>query len=128
MLAQGQFRLSESPGFIGRTPTDGPEGTSRLPLTVAASPPVLTHLVLTHTADGERTLYINGEPVTSDILPGSFSNWPTQFPLSIGGDLENSNRGGEPRTWRGVLHLVAIFDSALDAAEVLQNFRAGHTH
>lgn len=125
MLAQGQYRIQPTKGYVARTPTAGESGTRQDPLSVTRSPARRTHLVFTHASDGTRCLYVDGELVSQDVLPGDFSNWPTEFPLSVGGDVEGKNRGGQPRTWKGIFHLVAVYPSALAEEEVLQNFQAG---
>ena len=128
LIAQGAFQIAPTTGFIARTPTDAADGTRRPPLSTRSSPAELTHIVFCHAKDGSRILYVNGEAVDQDHLPGDFSNWPIEFPLSIGGDLEGPNQGGHSRAWKGVIHFAALFDSALTEGEVRQNYKAGPGH
>ena len=52
-------------------------------------------------------------------VAGSLANWIGDFRLL----LANERTGDRP--WHGELHLVAIYDRALSAGEVAQNFKAG---
>ena len=54
-------------------------------------------------------------------VAGSLANWSGDFRLL----LANERTGDRP--WRGELHLAAVYDRALSAAEVAQNFKAGAT-
>jgi len=79
----------------------------------------LTHVVYTRNAAGAVTIYLDGEPATSDTVGGSLSNWEDGFGLGLANELTGD------RPWLGEFHLVAIFDRALSAAEVEQNYLAG---
>ncbi len=76
----------------------------------------LTHLVYTRDINGQATLYINGQIATSDTVAGDFSTWNDSYQLLLGDEVTGN------RSWSGELHLVAIYDRALTAADVLQNF------
>jgi hypothetical protein len=76
-----------------------------------------THLVLTSTATA-RTLYVDGVAV-ADALGGTLDSWETRRTFAIAGDP------GRRNTWLGTIHLVAMYDRALDATDVMTNYRAG---
>lgn len=99
-----------------RTDENG-EPALRTPLGTSATD--LTHLVFTRSRDGVVRLYIDGILRTSEERAGDFSNWDPGFRLALGNEFTKD------RTWEGRYHLVAIYQRALDAGEVLCNFRAG---
>ena len=83
----------------------------------------LTHVVFTQKANGVRTFYLDGVEVSSATVPSDFSNWAMidhVFALAHEKDKVGA------RSWLGTYHLVALYDQALDAAEVQTNFTAGH--
>jgi hypothetical protein len=79
----------------------------------------LTHVVLTRTAQGERTLYVDGRPRASNRLGVDLANWDATYPFAIGNEITLD------RTWLGTFHLVAVYDRALTAEEVGRQFTAG---
>ncbi|MEL7070430.1 MAG: Ig-like domain-containing protein [Cyanobacteria bacterium J06581_3] len=79
----------------------------------------LTHVVYTREADGDTFLYLNNELAKSETIEGDLSNWNDSYQFALGNELAGS------RDWLGTLDLVAVYNQAFDAAEVLQNFRAG---
>jgi mono/diheme cytochrome c family protein len=79
----------------------------------------LTHVVFTRDASGNARIYINGKQRKIRKVAGDLSNWKSDFPLVL------ANEATGDRPWIGTLHLVAIYDRALTADEVTQNFRAG---
>ena len=79
----------------------------------------LTHLVFTRSREGVVRLYIDGIVRASEARAGDFSNWDPGFRLALGNEFTKD------RTWEGRYHLVAIYQRALDADEVLRNYRAG---
>ena len=85
-------------------------------------PLVTTHLVFVHDANGDERIYIDATEVVSASRPGTFDNWDPDtetFHFALGNELTLN------RSWNGVFHLAAVYDRALDAAEVEQNFVAG---
>jgi hypothetical protein len=80
---------------------------------------VLTHLVYVREASGQVRAYIDGAKVLETFRGGDFSVWNTSHRLGIGNE-----RTGD-RQFRGVLHLIAVYDRALSDAEVAQNLAAG---
>ena len=77
------------------------------------------HLVYTRDASGARRFYINGvQAASGTVVAGDFSSWGN-YALAL------ANEPAEDRPWLGELHLMALYDRALDAAEVGLNFGAG---
>ncbi|MEM9598199.1 MAG: LamG domain-containing protein, partial [Acidobacteriota bacterium] len=79
----------------------------------------LQHVVATRSADGWIRLYVDDRLVTSRRMTGSLAGWDSAYPLLLG----NETTGDRP--WLGELHLVAIYDRALDSGEITQNYYAG---
>jgi hypothetical protein len=97
------------------------------------SPPLLTsatgsfaqaalqHIVLTYDPVSGQKLYVNGQ-FTGDVDPnggGSLANWDNTFALVLGNETTGD------RQWLGEIRMLAIHDSALTPAQVMQNFDAG---
>lgn len=80
---------------------------------------VLTHIVLTRSALGERSIYINGELRSSDEVGGSFANWDVGYQFALANELTGD------RPWLGALHYVAVYDRPLGELEVQTRFEAG---
>jgi hypothetical protein len=81
----------------------------------------MNHAVMTRDAEGRRFLYVNGADEATDLPGGDLSNWDSTHRLVFANELDAE------RDFRGELHLVAIYDRALTAAEVMRNFAAGPT-
>jgi hypothetical protein len=79
----------------------------------------LTHVVYTRSAEGRATVYLDGKKNAEMTIPGSLSNWEGSFQFGL------ANEFVDDRTWLGEIHLVAIYDRALTAEEVQQNFSCG---
>ena len=95
----------------GITPSlDTPDGS----LTTA-----LTHVVYTRNAAGNAIFYLNNFQQASGTIGGNFSNWNAAYALAL------ANEFTQDRPWLGEYHLVAIYNRALTAAEVGQNYAAG---
>jgi hypothetical protein len=90
-------------------------------LTTSDSPVTtqLTHIV--HTYDGiTERLYINGvEQPTTVMLSGIYTNWVLSHRFNVG------NEGSSDRPFMGEIRMVAVYDWALDAVDIMQNFLAG---
>ena len=84
----------------------------------------LTHYVLT-VADGTSTLYINGQPAPSGPHPIQAlpSTWDSDYVFTVGAPYNDFN---EERTWRGKMHLLALYDQALSPEVIAEHFTAGH--
>ena len=79
----------------------------------------LTHVVYTRDHGGNALLYVNGKQRGSRKIAGTLANWNKDFRLALANELTGD------RSWRGELHLVAVFSAALTADEVKRNFEAG---
>ncbi len=79
----------------------------------------LTHVVYTRHKDGKAMIYQDGQRVAEQNVAGDFSNWDKSLKLAL---VDEHSQG---RPWLGTLHLVAIYNRALSAKEVTQNFTAG---
>ena len=85
----------------------------------ASAATTLQHVVMSFDASATLHLYVDGVLVDSVARAGDFSNWEAGFGFALANEL------GASRPWLGDLHLVALYDRALDDAEILQNFVAG---
>lgn len=78
----------------------------------------VTHLVLT--VDNQtRKLYVNGDPVATDMLGGTFSNWSTNLQLSVGAEPSLNN------AWKGSIKMLALYDRVLSPTQIQNNFVLG---
>lgn len=103
-----------------RTTTTGNNGNAPSLETAAGDlQQQLSHLVYTRGTDGSATIFVDGFEVTSGTIGGDLSNWDPGYELLVG------NEASGDRPWLGTLHLLAIYDRELDAAEVGQNLAAG---
>ena len=93
--------------------------SDQLPTPEGAASSDLSHLVYTRNQQGDTSIYLNGERVESDRTPGDFSNWDPAFSLALANELT------QDRPWLGEFHLVAVYNRALTATEVGQNYTAG---
>ncbi|MGG6237505.1 LamG-like jellyroll fold domain-containing protein [Nodosilinea sp. AN01ver1] len=87
------------------------------------TPGTLTHVVCTREASGQTRLYIDGKVVAQRAIAGSLANWDDSFALALGHELGSSL--SQDRAWLGDFHLVALYSSALTAAEIATNFEVG---
>lgn len=81
----------------------------------------LTHVVATFDGTTGRKIYLNGANtgVTDASIPAMLSNWNNAYLFSIG------NTPASDRPWPGTVYLAAIYNRALSADQVRQNFNAG---
>ncbi len=64
-------------------------------------------------------MYVNGVRGANGPLGGDLSAWDPSMRLALGNEFTLD------RPWHGSIHLVAIYDRALSAQEIQQNFQAG---
>jgi hypothetical protein len=69
----------------------------------------------TRDAQGVANLYVDGNLMLTKMVTGDLSNWD-DYGFALGNELTGD------RPWLGEIHLVAIFDRALLADEVMKNF------
>lgn len=79
----------------------------------------LTHVIYTRSSDGNASLYIDSQLVSTETIGGDFSNWDDSYRLGLGDEIS----GG--RSWLGSLDQFAVYNQAFDAGEVQQNYLAG---
>jgi ELWxxDGT repeat protein len=107
---EGTFRLRTTTfGSAGKEFTTGRDGLK----------PRLTHLLVTVDRTAGIKIYLDGVLETSGAFGGNLSNWNTSYPLLLG------NEALGERGWKGTYYLVAFYDRALSAAEVVQNYEVG---
>jgi hypothetical protein len=77
------------------------------------------HIVHTYDGSVER-LYVDGVQRPETVTrTGNYTNWDTTDRFNIGNEV------GLARAFRGEIYLVAVYDRALSAVEVQQNYAAG---
>jgi hypothetical protein len=81
----------------------------------------LQHVVCTRDAQGNVSFYRDAQFLGSVNIAGDIAAaWlNAQHTFALGNELTMD------RPWRGDLHLVALYDRALQPSEVLQNYKAG---
>ena len=80
----------------------------------------LHHLVYTRTATGAEAIYVNGILAYSGQRPGDLSTWADNYRLILGNELT------EGKPWKGTYYLVAVYNRALTASEVRNNYEVGY--
>ncbi len=120
-LGQGQFEVPSNP-YIGRLRTSDTSGSNNgvpeLDTGLIASP-MLVHLIYLRTIDGFDRLYVDGVMEAEGPRTGDFSNWSDVAEFACGNEITLD------RPWEGTMHLVAVYDRALTAEDIAQNFAAG---
>jgi ferric-dicitrate binding protein FerR (iron transport regulator) len=79
----------------------------------------LAHFVFTRDANGNEKLYVNGTESAHDKTDGDFSLWDDSHRILVAGE-------GTGRAWNGSVRQIAIYNRALNEAEVKQNLGASH--
>jgi hypothetical protein len=92
------------PSITGGTPTAG----------------VKQHVVYTRNSSGVATLYIDGALASTGSVTGTLTNWDPNYVFALGDEI-----GGGGRHWLGDLCLVAVYDTALTAQQVADNYEVG---
>jgi len=101
-----------------RTLSSDPGGDPELSSgSVISVNPARTHLVFVNEGS-ERRLYLDGAEVVRDGM-GGIAGWDAAFPVLVANEL-----GGD-RPWRGEIHAIAVFDSALAAQDIAARYAAG---
>jgi hypothetical protein len=102
-----------------RTTTTDDNGFPPLSSPAGGATTNLSHVVYTRSTNGQGLLYINNSLVANETRSGNFSNWDNQYALALANELTSD------RAWLGTFYLAAIYNRALSAAEVGQNYQAG---
>ncbi|MGB1262017.1 MAG: LamG domain-containing protein [Cognaticolwellia sp.] len=80
----------------------------------------LQHVVLTYNATEGRKIYVNGKLIDAtdqEIAP--LASWDNSFALILGREASNNH------VWQGNIRLLALFNKALTAEQIQQNFDVG---
>jgi hypothetical protein len=115
----GQEKDTYAARFRADGQTDWENGSPTLFTTPVTATLALRHVVHTHHSDGSEVFYVDGVANVTFARPGGTSMWDAAYPILV------ANEGTNDRAWLGELHLIAIYDRALDIGEVEQNFAAG---
>jgi hypothetical protein len=117
----GNFAMTSDPTTIGFDLTTSTLTYDRTTMAVfATAPPAgLHHMVNVRDSTGDKRIYLDNTLVIDASQTGDFSSWTVTYVLSIG------NTPALDRPFYGEVHLVAIYDRALTAAEIATNFAAG---
>jgi hypothetical protein len=99
--------------------TDWDNGSPTAFTTAGTAAPALTHVVHTHRLDGAEVLYVDGVENLTFTRTGGTAMWDPTYRLIVANEATND------RTWLGELHLIAVYDRALDVGEVEHNFMVG---
>lgn len=105
-----------------RTTTTGNNGSPEIDSGNQSLNLDLAHVVFTHDAAGNDIMYLNGVQANTGTRTGDFSAWDDAYQFALANEFASA--AGD-RDWLGTFHLVAVYDRALSAAEVLQNYNAG---
>ena len=115
----GQSRDTYVVRFRADGEPDWDNGMPEVITTIGTATAALTHVVLTHKSDGAEVLYVDGVENTTFMRMSGLTQWDATYPIIVANEATND------RAWLGELHLIAVYDQALDATEVQQNFIAG---
>jgi hypothetical protein len=83
-----------------------------------------THLVVTY-ADATVRVFVNGAPRDTLSAAPDLAAWDASAPVGVGNELSAESEGSDEYPWSGELGLIALFDRALEEAEVRRHFAAG---
>ena len=117
-LGQSQYNYD----FMLRTEQTTSNGTPALstPDAEEVLQATLQHVVITYNATIGRSIYVNGNLIdVNDETPSPLSSWDDSFALILGTEASNNN------TWQGDIRLLAIYNRALEADQIIQNFNVG---
>jgi len=115
----GQEANTYAARFRAEGQTDWTNGMPTIFTTSGTATTLLTHVVHTHKSNGSEVLYIDGVQDQTFTRTGALNQWDPTYPIVV------ANEAIDDRTWLGELHLIAIYDRALEAGEVQQNFTVG---
>lgn len=119
---QRNFTLGQQGGSYDvrlRTTATGENGTNPSFSTQGGVATQLSHVVYTRDEKGTAAVYINGSLAHTGPIRGSLSNWADDMQFALANEFTSA------RAWLGELHLVAIYNRALTAADVARNHAAG---
>lgn len=80
----------------------------------------LQHVVVTYDANSGRKIYVNGQLIeVSDENIAALASWDDSFALILGKEASNNH------VWQGDVRLLAIYNRALTAEQINQNYEVG---
>ena len=80
----------------------------------------LQHVVLTYNASQGRKIYVNGKLIdVTDQEVAPLTSWDDSFALILGQEASNNH------VWRGNVRLLALYNQAMTAEQIQQNFAVG---
>jgi hypothetical protein len=123
-LMQSDYSFSENKNYrylLGLS-TKSTESSGR-PYLATDENDIITmhHIAYTRNNLGEEKLYLNGEMVTYSMKPLGLENWKDDYYLYLG------NESTMEKPWKGMYYLMAIYNVALTADQISQNYLAGPT-
>ncbi len=77
------------------------------------------YIAYTRDAAGQSRMYVDGELVAEETIPGAPTNWDTTMRLGLANEMTRD------RTWLGEYHGVAIYSRALSPEEVREAYQSG---
>ena len=104
-----------------RTTATNEDGSPSLTTPAGTLSATVTHVVYTRDTAGVTRLYVDGVERATASAAGNLANWDNSLRLAFGNEMTHN------RPWLGTLHLVAIYERALDKAESQQRFENGPT-
>ncbi len=104
---------------VRRTDDAGLNGTPALTTMTGTVTTNLAHVVATRASSGKTAFYVDATEIGTQDQIGDFTNWDSSYELAL------ANEVLEDRDWVGEIHLVAVYDRALSATEIQQNFDVG---
>lgn len=81
--------------------------------------PSLQHVTVNFDPINGRSIYVDGQLVTSNTSAGTISSWASGYALAVGNEVDNSY------PWQGAIRLLAIHNRVLSAEQIQANFEAG---
>ena len=115
----GQSASTFAARFRADGQTDSNNGNPTLFTTTGTATTALTHVVFTHRSDGAEVLYVDGIENQTSVRTGGLTQWDATYGLLVANEMTDD------RAWLGEVHLIAVYERALDTAEVAHNFMVG---
>ena len=80
----------------------------------------LQHVVITYDANKGRNIFVNGQLIAvNDETIAPLASWDDSFALILGKEASNNH------VWQGDVRLLAIYNRALTAEQISQNYEVG---
>ncbi|MGQ9889951.1 MAG: Ig-like domain-containing protein, partial [Aggregatilineales bacterium] len=129
-IAQGGCNGSNGSRYCLRLRTTNASGYSQTDNNTPLTSTDLQHFVMTYSSSDSRVrVYINGSLVYNQQISGAtgaLSGWNNAYRLLLANEYGADSNTRAERDWTGDLYLLAFYNRALSAAEISQNYAAGH--